>query len=147
MQSTSALDALDLSLPKASLTISEPALNVLQSTATSSHIQFHIDPSDSSPMGVKGPSTIAANGILVSSSIVQANPNESRLIIFSPKPRDIQEIKLPYKRVSIGRPKGSTKTTVIGTTKRKVNLRIDFSRDHSPTKNNISTDEIHRRAV
>lgn len=122
-QSNVALDALDLSVLR-NCNTGEMILPILESngvdTTRSADGSATIPANEASHMEIDGPSQVAVNAI----SDSRFDANESRLIIVGPTTKDIQKIKLPHKNASIGRPKGSSTTSVIGTKRKK--LKVNF---------------------
>lgn len=129
-QSNIAPEVLDLSVPKNNSNIDEHILPIVESNVnslTQSADGSVIIPANGlSHMEIDGPtSQIAMNAM---SDTTTFDVYNSRLIIVAPTSKDIQKIKLPHKNVSVGRPKGSSTNTVIGTKRKKAigKLKVNF---------------------
>lgn len=128
------IGVLDLSLPKVSTSsdIGGQALNVSLPNVMNNECNVNghesksrtntnsLQLSDgSSSLNISHFSQFAVNDL----SQFQSNTNTSQsrlLIVASTSSKDIAQIKLPHKRVSKGRPKGSSTTTAIGTKRKRI---------------------------
>ncbi|KAJ6645306.1 hypothetical protein Bhyg_00510 [Pseudolycoriella hygida] len=90
---------------------------------------------------VNSPHDLPAIGsTALTSNNPQTDPFANRLVIVGPTSRELQLVELPYKRVSIGRPKGS-RNTVIGIRKKKSSNKIQSSEEKTVPKR---SDRIRR---
>ncbi|KAJ6639316.1 hypothetical protein Bhyg_12060, partial [Pseudolycoriella hygida] len=92
-------------------------------------------------VAVNSPHDLPAIGsTALTSNNLQTDPFANRLVIVGPTSRELQLVELPYKRVSIGRPKGS-RNTVIGIRKKKFSNKIQSSEEKAVPKR---SDRIRR---
>lgn len=122
VQSNSPLDALDLSLPKSDSNVGSTVNTSLNRQSLDA---ISMETSVTCPMETESSCPVETSCTSHVASLEEhTNPSESRLIIVAPTSKDIRQIKLPYKHVSAGRPKGSIKNTVIGTKRKKPKVRF-----------------------